>query len=205
MDPDLFFYQDYSFLFEKLESSHAIITPHWRNFSPEINNGFLENFSKGQYNAGFVGVSADGIGIVDWWASACLFNCLKYPSLGLYDDQKYLDAIPVFFPKIEILRHQGCNVAFWNIDMCVRTVVEDEIKINNKFPIVFIHFTKSTIRAILFGKDKILLEHLLKYESTLKKYKEGFTLQNIEPDRRIDEKLKTFLYKKIDSLILRLK
>ena len=45
-NPDLYFYEDPLFLFEKLEISDVIITPHWRSINPKIDQS---NFDKKVY------------------------------------------------------------------------------------------------------------------------------------------------------------
>lgn len=172
IDPDIFFFHPFSFLFEELKKFRILLTPHWRCSNPFIDSrNFEKNFREGLFNAGFVGVNKDSPEILDWWANACLHECTKDFKRGMYVDQKYLDFIPVFFSGVKILEHRGCNVAEWNRTECQRTPNEKkEVLINHKWPIVFIHFTNQTIRNIVEGDDTVLREHFEKFSTTLKKY-----------------------------------
>jgi hypothetical protein len=108
---------------------------------------------------------------MDWWAKACEYKCVKLPSSGLYDDQKYLDFLHSKFENIGVLSHRGSNIAEWNQIECRRTLGENnKVLINDKWEIVFIHFARPTIKAILLGNDLLLRNYLIEYRNVLKKY-----------------------------------
>ena len=109
--------------------------------------------------------------ILDWWAGLCLFNCELNPSKACFGDQTYLNLIPVKYEGVKIIRHKGCNVANWNQLECKRTQQPDgSVLINNEFPIVFIHFTPSTIKGILQGGDGLLMGYLSMYNTALNRF-----------------------------------
>jgi hypothetical protein len=83
-------------------------------------------------------------------------------------DQRYLDAFPVYFEGVRIVKHLGCNVAQWNSDFLKRKEVDGEILINGKWPIVFIHFSSVTIQNIQNGIDHILRPYLELHQSYIK-------------------------------------
>ncbi len=171
LDPDLFFYNNPSFLFEGLDTHSIMITPHWRSKNPlRDKSNFDILFTQGIYNAGFFGCNKSSINILDWWLEVCAYKMEK--SNGFYVDQGYLNLMPIYFSdQVKMIEHKGCNVSNWNKIECERTVNEkSEILINNKYPIVFIHFTNATINQIHSGNDKLLLPFLDIYKSTLLKH-----------------------------------
>ena len=171
-DSDLFFFGDYRFLFDELEEASVLLSPHWRSSDPYADSAnFSTLLTSGIYNAGLIGVSGKGTQAMEWWAAACEYRCEKALSEGFFDDQGYLDLFPTLFENVKIIRHRGCNVANWNRLECQRTrSYEGVVTIENTWPIIFIHFTSSTIRGIRNGDDPLLSEHLECYHRTLQKY-----------------------------------
>jgi len=173
LDCDLYFFNDFEFVFEELDHNNILITPHWRNKSPGTKcNSFEFLFSQGLYNAGFVACNKKAKIVMDWWAKCCEYKCEKILNIGIYDDQAYLNLIPIYFDNIKILKHQGCNVAEWNYEECARIKIgKGEVLINGIYPIVFVHFTKQTIYDIKIRKDILLTTHLTEFEATIEKYR----------------------------------
>jgi lipopolysaccharide biosynthesis glycosyltransferase len=177
VDTDIFFFNDYSFLFNMLDNNEMLLTPHWRNMHPseEVNRNDLEDFNllftSGIFNAGFVGANSKGLSMLNWWANACIYKCEKRPEKGFFVDQTYLNLFPLLCENLGIIQHRGCNVADWNRTECKRTVANEQVLINKKFPIIFIHFTNSLIESIQIGKDLLLEKHFAEY-------KENYQLEN---------------------------
>ncbi len=175
LDPDIFFTGDYSFLFKELNESSVLLTPHWRDPDPQINEDhFITLFKHGLFNAGFIGASKNGLDAIKWWAEVCHYKMDKDPENGFFDDQRYLDAMPVLFPNTKILQHKGCNLSFWNMAVCKREIVNGQLLINRQYKPVFIHFTKDTIINIKNRNDYLLNPYLEKYEKAL--HMEGIDL-----------------------------
>lgn len=171
LDNDLFFFNEFDFLFDYLIDHSFALTPHNYERSPDHSQNMLEaNYRVGLYNAGFVGVNKNAIDTLQWWAECCLYKCEKNPFRGTFDDQKYLDLIPIMREDALVIRHQGCNVAEWNRYVCVRENVDDEVLINGKYPVVFIHFNYTTIREILHGNDLLLNGFFNRYMAALTQY-----------------------------------
>lgn len=177
-DCDIFFFNDYNFLFKELDENNILLTPHWRSMNPEFDTGnFKILFSEGLFNAGFVAINKDGITAMDWWAKVCLFSCAKDLFEGQYDDQAFLDVLPIYFDKVKVLKHRGCNVAIWNKVECKRVVQKDgSILINNEFPIIFIHFVSRVLREW----DALLNGYLDQYLDALK----IFSVEVYEKEKR---------------------
>lgn len=171
-DCDLFFFSDPTFLIDSLNENSILLTPHWRNSvaAQDITNYNLL-LNAGLYNAGFIAANRTGGAALAWWAANCLTICVKDPCNGQYVDQAHLNLMPIYFEGVHVLKHQGCNVANWNISECRRTVQGDRtVLINDRYPIVFIHFTKSMVVGVLSGKDPDLTAFLEQFNSTLKQY-----------------------------------
>lgn len=177
VDSDLGFHNTFDFLFDALDDYNVLLTPHWRStdLSSDFTN-YLRNFSHGMFNAGFFACNRHAMSALKWWAETCYSVCEMVPSKGLHDDQSHLNLMPVFFEKIRILRHQGCNVASWNQEVCKRTASDGSVLINNKFPIVFIHYTRVTLRDVLIGVDPLLSDFLLEYYKSIVEVKPDFDL-----------------------------
>ncbi len=209
-DCDIFFFADCGFLFNDLGHSAILLTLHRTNIDPNVNEeGFVSFFMFGMFNAGFAGASRKGIPALQWWAKACLFkNEINFPS-GIYKDQKYLDALPVLFDDVKVIEHRGCNIAFWNQQECERTLVNGQLLINKKYPVVFIHFTRKYIPELLEGHDSLILPYFREYEkcfnetgyqlsgfiSQLPEYKKPGPLLSLKRKLRIRTRIKNWLFR----------
>jgi hypothetical protein len=191
IDPDTYFFNDYNFLFDDLDKYDVLLTPHWRGPDPYIvPKNFHFSLTQGIFNGGFVGANVNGTHAMDWWAMVCEYACEKNSMKGLYVDQKYLDLLPIYFDNIGIMKHRGCNVAFWNLNDCKREKQPDEtVLIDGKYPIIFIHFSYGTINAILKGLDPYLFPYLQEYADALNKH--DFKLDIISSHREIITKRST--------------
>lgn len=200
-DSDTYFVNDFSFLFSFLDDSSILLSPHWANTDPWQNEDSLFAVLRGGlYNAGFIGANKNGLDAMNWWAEMCHYKMDKRKELGLHDDQKYLDILPVQFPGVKVLKHQGCNLASWNIDTCKRGIIDGRLLINKKYEPVFIHFAADTIINILNRNDILLKPYLDEYVERLSK--EGYyLLKNM--DQKNLYKYNSFAYKLKHHLLLR--
>lgn len=169
-DADIYFFDDYHFLLDELDIYEVLLSPHWRTCNPHvdpINFGIL--YTSGLFNGGFIGTNKNALPALDWWAMATEYICVINPSIGMFGDQVHLNLLPVYFDHVGILKHRGCNVANWNMVECSRTLAANNatVIIADKYPIVFIHFTESTINGIVSGVDGLLLPYLKKYYESL--------------------------------------
>jgi hypothetical protein len=196
LDNDLFFFSDYQFLFELLGKHRFILTPHYYKNDPNKDQNWLEaNFRIGLYNAGFVGANKEAVKTLQWWADCCLYRCEKNSFRGMFDDQKYLDIIPIIEESAYIIRHKGCNVAGWNTEICPRQIVNHKILIDGRFEIVFIHFNENTIREIVSGSDFILFNYYRAYVETLKRYRDNLKKKEFYFEPRLTDRLKLSVWK----------
>jgi len=210
VDCDMFFVNDYHFLFKELDDSSVLLTPHWRNSDPLIDkDSFWALFRNGIFTGGFIGASQNGLPAMKWWANACHFMMGAFPEFGIYDDQRYLDILPVYFENTKIIRHRGCTVGAWHYEQCKRELVNGEVLINGKYPVIFIHFENILVSQILKGHDQLLLAYLDEYKKTFEEnghsladfiekidtYAMPGTIKKIKWILRPKTRLKTILYK----------
>lgn len=161
-DCDLHFFSDPSWLWEALDRSTVLLSPHWRSATATVDRpNFDLLYVGGLYNGGFVAASRGGEPALQGWGTNCLEVCIKDFTQGQYVDQTHLNLLPVYFDGVLVLKHRGCNVANWNMVECARTKASTgDVLINGTFPIVFIHFTRSMIDGIVSGVDGLLRQHL---------------------------------------------
>jgi hypothetical protein len=165
LDCDIFFFSDHRFLLDELDNTGILLTPHWHNSNPLTDEtSFLHMLTTGMFNAGFVGASRMGIPALQWWANACHFKMGESITLGIVDDQRYLDILPVKFDMVKILRHKGCNLSTGNFEECPRVLVNDTVMIDGRYPVIFIHFTQTMAIQILKGHDPLLLPLFNEYK-----------------------------------------
>jgi hypothetical protein len=173
----MFFFNDYRFLFSELDNASVLLTPNWINSDPSVDKeSFFSLFTSGFFSAGFIAANKQALPALTWWANACHFMMGEHIENGIRDDQKYLDIFPVKFKDTKIIRHQGCNIGAWNFDECRRELVNGEVLINGKSPIIFIHFDDTLIQGILRGHDKLLQPFLIEYQKTFNE--SGFQLSD---------------------------
>jgi hypothetical protein len=170
LDCDLYFYDNYQFLIDKLQTQSVILTPHWRDISA-FNHEYMYNFRHGIYNAGFVGLGPGSESMLTWWAEMCAIECTKSERAYTYVDQRYLDLVPIYFDNVEIIRHYGCNVAGWNTTFLKREREGSTTTVRG-MPIVFIHFSAITMSFIQEGKDNYLYDYYNQYRLTLRQIRQ---------------------------------
>jgi hypothetical protein len=177
VDCDIFFFNDFRFLFEALDQSAIILTPHWYNPDPAVNGAaFAQLLTAGYCNAGFIGSSRRGLPALQWWANACHYSMGKHPAAGIYDDQRYLDLFPLLFDNVKILSHKGCNLGAENYEACKRIWIGNTLLIGGKYPVVFVHFYKPLIEQILKGYDPLLVPYFNEYKAVFEE--SGASLQH---------------------------
>ncbi|MFJ3380058.1 hypothetical protein ACIPJ2_06590 [Curtobacterium sp. NPDC090217] len=116
LDPDMMVVSPLSEL-EGLVAEHGIVlTPHFLEPISESTDHITEghDLTVGVFNLGFCAVGRSAIPFLDWWWSHLERECLIYPLLGVFVDQKWVDIGANFFGA-HSLRHGGYNVGPWNL------------------------------------------------------------------------------------------
>jgi len=214
-DCDIFFFNEYNFLFEELNTVSVLLTPGRTTRYPQVHEEeFISLFQYGMFNAGFAGVSKKGIEAMKWWANVCEYKVEINFEKGLFVDQKFLDALPILFDDVSFVKHRGCNIAFWNQHECKRTLVNGQLLINEFYPIIFIHFTNKYIPELLVGNDPLILSYFRKYEkcfeetgyefgqfiNDLPEYQEPSTLLKLKRKLLIRTRIKRWLFRLSEKL-----
>lgn len=144
-DPDIEMFASVDFLLPAATSSSVILTPHCEAQAiSELEVHFTEMsvLAHGIYNLGFLALANDMTGrkVVEFWKDRLARYCLKDHARGLWTDQKWFNLVPLYFPGVHVLRHQGCNAASWNL--AHRPIKErfGKIYAGNE-PLVFFHFS----------------------------------------------------------------
>lgn len=119
IDPDIQFFRPLTEV-ERLLANGAllVLTPHLT--APLFDDKMPSELSimrSGVYNCGFlaVGCHAKRDAFLDWWCKRLEFGAFVDFEAGLFTDQKWIDLAPGLFPDVEVLRHPGYNVAYWNL------------------------------------------------------------------------------------------
>lgn len=135
LDADTFFYQDPSFIIDKMGNNSVLITPH--NYHPLYDQAAMS----GIYCVQFTTFKNDlnGLKVLDWWASACLKWCKAYYEDGKMGDQKYLDSWPYMFEGVYVEKGKGVGLAPWNTLNHAISSFEDKLQVDHE-PLVFYHF-----------------------------------------------------------------
>lgn len=201
LDTDTYFFGQFSFFFNLLDTHNVLLTPHHYSRDATKEQNWLEtNFKVGLFNAGFVGVNRDALSLMQWWASCCAYRCEKNPIRGTFDDQRYLDLLPIMDERVHILRHKGCNVADWNRQEIPRTRRGEQLLLADQYPLIFIHFNYTTIRSIVQGREPLLKPHLDRYFQNLIKYKPYLKLESMYGEDKFTDKLKFRIWQIITDL-----
>lgn len=184
VDSDIHFFNDFTFLFDLLETHSVLLSPHFRSSDPAKDyDNYVLQFNNGIFNGGFVAANRNGRAKLAWWAKVCNEICEVNLAKGQFVDQSHLNLMPIYFDDVYILKHRGCNVANWNLFECVRMLNSTgEVVINNSYPVIFIHFTRSTVRGIIAGDDQLLRPFLEVYLKKLSQH--GVGLEDILPSEK---------------------
>jgi hypothetical protein len=135
LDADLFFFDSPESVFDEIGSASVAIIGH--RFPPQLRA--FERF--GIYNVGWVSFRRDEAAAecLGWWRERCLEWCHDRCEEGRFADQKYLDDWPRRFKNVAVLRHQGANVAPWNVMAQRLDGTGDRVLVDGT-PLVFFHF-----------------------------------------------------------------
>jgi hypothetical protein len=148
LDPDIFVYSPLTPVFEALDrGATAVLTPH---MTTPVNDDKLPSeqdmLYNGTYNLGFIAVRRcdEALRLLNWWEERCLEQGFSEGRTGLFVDQKWMNLAPGLFANVAILRHAGCNMAYWNLHE--RTLVQDGAAYlvkgaNGLEPLSFFHFS----------------------------------------------------------------
>lgn len=116
LDPDLYLVAPLDELGPALAENPIAVTPHFLSPIAPGSSYISEvhSLTVGVHNLGFCGVGQGAEAFLDWWWSHLERECLIYPLLGIFVDQKWTDIGLNLFQGAS-LRHAGYNVGPWNL------------------------------------------------------------------------------------------
>jgi hypothetical protein len=142
-DPDIMIYSRLDPVFESLDIVSIVLTPH--SNTPNVGNPSSEAhlLRTGVFNLGFIAISntPEALKFLDWWEQRCLGQAYDDRQVGTFVDQKWVNLVPCFFESYSILKHKGCNVAYWNLHERQVHKDQDRWVVNGSMPRVFSHFS----------------------------------------------------------------
>lgn len=143
LDPDIELYADPAPILAALHDAEMVLTPH--ALAP-VMDGFrpsdIDFLRNGTYNLGFVAVRAGPVStaFLDWWERRCLRFGFIDTAFGTFVDQKWADLAVAYFDSVAILRHPGCNVAYWNLHEREVSLGSEGYRVGAE-PLIFFHFS----------------------------------------------------------------
>lgn len=150
LDPDIEVFGRLVELEEALETRSIVVVPHMtepESLLDSILDNEINSMQYGVFNLGFLAVQSDKEGrrFIDWWAERLRVLCFDNVSRGVFTDQRWIDLAPGFF-DVHILRHEGYDVAPWNLSR--RSVTrKDGWYLVNGVPLRFYHFSSFDSKA----------------------------------------------------------
>ncbi len=145
LDPDTYCFQDPTVITEMMNGKSLGLTPHIT--APEKTaRGVIDTeiscLKHGIYNMGFIVAKNDENGhrFANWWTDRLMDYCRDDIPNGLFTDQRWIDLTPAIFDFVEIIRDDRLNVASWNLEHRLITLVDGRPHSNGR-PVVFYHFS----------------------------------------------------------------
>lgn len=143
LDPDIRLYAPLEPVRQALAASEIVLIPH--ALAPVMDGARpsdIDFLRTGTFNLGFIALrhGAQSLALLDWWERRCLAFGFNDPSFGTFVDQKWLDLAPCYFDSVQVLKHRGCNVAYWNLHERPVTGSPGGYRAGPD-PLVFFHFS----------------------------------------------------------------
>lgn len=142
-DPDILFLRPINEIWELLETSSIVLTPHMvQPQQVERLPNEQTMLISGAYNLGFIGLRRceETKRMLAWWGDKLLDKGFSDPQSGLFVDQRWVDLVPGMFDGVCIHRDPGCNIAYWNISERPITYQRDCYFVG-EHPVLFFHFS----------------------------------------------------------------
>lgn len=143
LDPDITVYSRLDELDAVPADTLLVLTPHLTVPSDgRVSASERAVLQSGAYNLGFLAVHRHAAcgRFLAWWQSKLEFDCVSEVERGLFVDQKWMDLATGLFPGVQVLRHDGYNVAYWNLRQR-RVRGDDGVWRVNDVPLRFFHFS----------------------------------------------------------------
>jgi hypothetical protein len=152
-DPDILVCAALDTIFEALNENAILLTPHCLSPNESNPHGELLLLNAGVFNLGFIAVSksTESERFLSWWEHRCLTLGFDERWAGLFVDQKWINLVPCYFETVQVFKHPGCNVAYWNLHERALTRTPERWVVNESAVLIFFHFSGISID----GGDRI--------------------------------------------------
>ena len=142
-DPDILICSPVDLIFEALSTNAIVLTPHSTSPNTACPGGEAMLLFSGVFNLGFLAVSraVEAKRFLAWWEERCLTLGYQERMSGLFVDQKWVNLVPCFFDSVCVLKHPGCNVAYWNLHERTLEISPTSWVVNGQVPLIFFHFS----------------------------------------------------------------
>lgn len=172
-DPDILIFNSLDCIFDNLKSYSIILTPHVLDINTvSVKKNDNDMLNTGVFNLGFIALKNDEASskLLNWWNVRLSDSCYVDYCNGYFTDQKWMDLIPGYFNKGELLisDNLGMNVAIWNFDERKLEIKDNVFYISNRnkgndlFPLLFVHYSG-------FDYSKLILGEI--YHTTVRNFK----------------------------------
>ncbi|MEA2719950.1 MAG: hypothetical protein QOJ39_1814 [Candidatus Eremiobacteraeota bacterium] len=156
-DPDIEIFAPIDAVRDPLDHADVVLTPHTTEPFPLDGNipDEITLLQAGAYNLGFIGVAnrPPARRFLEWWGARLERYCVSAVESGLFTDQKWIDLVPGMVERVAIVRHRGCNVAYWNLHARKVDPKQPE-RLASGEPIVFYHYSGFDAR-----RPRVLSKH----------------------------------------------
>lgn len=143
LDPDIQVFTSLTPVFDAMDKASITLIPHaLQPILDGMRPSEVDFLVGGVFNLGFIALRDCNKAreMLEWWEARCLGLGFNDPGFGIFVDQKWIDLVPCYFESVHILRHPGCNVAYWNLHEREVKQTGDLFTINNQL-LVFFHFS----------------------------------------------------------------
>ena len=157
LDPDTCLYSRMEEVDNQLADQDFILTPHILSpISIDEKTPTEPLFlNYGLYNLGFLSLKStrQTREFLQWWKERTYRYGFDKPAHGLFTDQLWINLVPVYYDRVQILRHAGYNMAPWNLHERFLSAGNDSYYVNSSIQLVFYHFSGYDPEKQKFHKD----------------------------------------------------
>jgi hypothetical protein len=164
LDPDIYVYRELAPVISALAKEAIVLIPHAVSPTPDQGQSDLNLLSCGVFNLGFIAVRncSETRRFLSWWEERCLSLAFDDRRDAMFVDQKWVNLVPCFFNSVTILKHQGCNLAYWNLHERRLSDEADTLMVNGVDPLIFFHFSGISVdggEQVSKNSDKFTLSN----------------------------------------------
>lgn len=166
LDSDILLFDDLHPVYDSLSACSIVLTPHSMSTIPNSTDFDDRIFLRsGIYNAGFFGLKRDqnSKSFLDWWMGKLRNECFFDSKRGMFAEQLWLNLVPLYFEGVDILKHEGCNVAYWNLHERTLSEKDGVFYVNGNVPLIFFHYSGASVSCI---EENKVSQHQLRYTFT---------------------------------------